>query len=53
MVDEKKDGILNLHGGEDPGTLSISPRFDVKSRKQLGEAFTPNVAEISKLIEQD
>ncbi len=34
------------------GVLNIAPQFEVKNRKELGEAYTPGVAIISKLIER-
>ena len=43
--------ILSMHA-ENQGVLNIAPQFEVKNRKELGEAYTPGVAIISKLIER-
>ena len=51
MVEEEE--IFKIHGGKKPGVLSIKPRFEVKNKKQLGEAYTPGVAQIAKLIEKE
>ena len=53
MPENENDEVFRLHGGKEQGVLSISPRFDVTNRTELGEAYTPGVAEISKLIEHD
>ena len=50
---QNEDEILQMHGGEKPGVLSIAPRFNVTNREQLGKAYTPGVAQIAKLIEKD
>lgn len=46
-----EDEILKMHGGAEPGVLSMEPRFDVTSKADLGKAYTPGVAEIAKLIQ--
>lgn len=46
-----EDEILKMHGGAEPGVLSMEPRFDVTSKTDLGKAYTPGVAEIAKLIQ--
>lgn len=43
--------ILSMHA-KNQGVLNIAPQFEVKNRKELGEAYTPGVAVISKLIER-
>lgn len=43
--------ILSIHA-KNQGVLNIAPQFEVKNRKELGEAYTPGVAIISKLIER-
>ena len=43
--------ILSMHA-KNQGVLNIAPQFEVKNRKELGEANTPGVAIISKLIER-
>jgi len=43
--------ILSMHA-KNQGVLNIAPQFEVKNRKELGEAYTPGVAIISKLIER-
>lgn len=43
--------ILSMHA-KNQGVLNITPQFEVKNRKELGEAYTPGVAIISKLIER-
>lgn len=43
--------ILSMHA-RNQGVLNIAPQFEVKNRKELGEAYTPGVAIISKLIER-
>ena len=43
--------ILSMHA-KNQGVLNIAPQFDVEKRKELGEAYTPGVAIISKLIER-
>lgn len=43
--------ILSMHS-KNQGVLNIAPQFEVKNRKELGEAYTPGVAVISKLIER-
>ena len=43
--------ILSMHA-KNQGVLNIAPQFEVKKRKELGEAYTPGVAIISKLIER-
>ncbi|GGI63435.1 NAD(P)-dependent malic enzyme [Limosilactobacillus caviae] len=48
MEDEE---ILSMHA-KNQGVLNIAPQFKVKNRKELGEAYTPGVAIISKLIER-
>lgn len=47
----KDEEILSLHA-KHHGVLGISPEFAVKNKEQLGEAYTPGVAIISKLIER-
>lgn len=49
----ENDEILEMHGGKNPGVLSLKARFDVTNKAQLGKAYTPGVAEIAKLIEKD
>ena len=48
MEDEE---LLSLHAKHN-GVLAISPEFGVHNKKELGEAYTPGVAVISKLIER-
>ena len=48
MEDEE---LLSLHA-KHRGVLAISPEFAVHNKKELGEAYTPGVAVISKLIER-
>lgn len=43
--------ILSMHS-RNQGVLNIASQFEVKNRKELGEAYTPGVAIISKLIER-
>ena len=43
--------ILSMQA-KNQGVLNIAPQFEVKNRKELGEAYTPGVAIISKLIER-
>lgn len=43
--------ILSMHA-KNQGVLNIAPQFEVKNRKELGEAYTPGVVIISKLIER-
>lgn len=43
--------ILSMHA-KNQGVLNIAPQFEVKNRKELGEAYTPGVAIISKLVER-
>ena len=43
--------ILSMHA-KNQGVINIAPQFEVKNRKELGEAYTPGVAIISKLIER-
>ncbi len=43
--------ILSMHA-KNQGVLNIAPQFEVKNRKELGEACTPGVAINSKLIER-
>ena len=43
--------ILSMYA-KNQGVLNIAPQFEVKNRKELGEAYTPGVAIISKLIER-
>ena len=43
--------ILSMHA-KNQGVLNIAPQFEVKNRKELGGAYTPGVAIISKLIER-
>lgn len=50
MVDINR--VIDLHTKE-TGVLSIKPSFDVKNRTDLGEAYTPGVAELSKMIHAD
>lgn len=47
----KDEEILSIHA-KNQGVLNIAPQFDVKNKKELGEAYTPGVAVISKLIER-
>lgn len=44
--------VIDLHT-KNTGVLSIKPAFDVTNRSQLGEAYTPGVAELSKMIAAD
>lgn len=46
-----EDELLSLHS-KHHGVLAISPEFGVHNKKELGEAYTPGVAVISKLIER-
>lgn len=48
-MDEEE--LLSLHS-KHHGVLAISPEFGVHNKKELGEAYTPGVAVISKLIER-
>lgn len=48
MEDEE---ILSMHA-KNQGVLNIASQFEVKNKKELGEAYTPGVAVISKLIER-
>ena len=48
MEDEE---LLSLHA-KHHGVLAISPEFAVRNKQELGEAYTPGVAVISKLIER-
>ncbi|PJF06177.1 NAD-dependent malic enzyme [Limosilactobacillus fermentum] len=47
----KDEEVLSLHA-KHHGVLSISPEFAVHNKQELGEAYTPGVAIISKLIER-
>lgn len=47
----KDEEILSLHA-KNHGVLAIAPEFAVKNKEELGEAYTPGVAIISKLIER-
>lgn len=50
MVDMNR--VLELHEHQ-TGVLGIQPAFDVTNRTELGEAYTPGVANLAKLIEKD
>lgn len=50
MVDINR--VIDLHTKE-TGVLAIKPSFDVTNRTELGEAYTPGVAELSKMINAD
>ena len=47
----KDEEVLSLHA-KHHGVLAISPEFAVHKKLELGEAYTPGVAIISKLIER-
>lgn len=47
----KDEEVLSLHA-KYHGVLAISPEFAVHNKQELGEAYTPGVAIISKLIER-
>ncbi|AKP64044.1 NAD(P)-dependent malic enzyme [Levilactobacillus koreensis] len=47
-----KDEIVELHE-ENTGVLEIGAEMDVKNKSDLGKAYTPGVAQISKAIEHD
>ena len=47
----KDEEVLSLHA-KHHGVLAISPEFAVHNKQELGEAYTPSVAIISKLIER-
>lgn len=47
----KDEEVLSLHA-KHHGVLAISPEFTVHNKQELGEAYTPGVAIISKLIER-
>lgn len=47
----KNEEVLSLHA-KHHGVLAISPEFAVHNKQELGEAYTPGVAIISKLIER-
>ncbi|WP_143462535.1 NAD(P)-dependent malic enzyme [Levilactobacillus enshiensis] len=47
-----KDEIVELHE-ENTGVLEIGAEMDVKNKTDLGKAYTPGVAQISKAIEHD
>ncbi|UUV95619.1 NADP-dependent malic enzyme [Limosilactobacillus fermentum] len=47
----KDEEVLSLHA-KHQGVLAISPEFAVHNKQELGEAYTPGVAIISKLIER-
>ncbi|QLL70698.1 NADP-dependent malic enzyme [Lactobacillus sp. 3B(2020)] len=47
----EQETILSLHANN-RGVLGISPKLEVKNKEELGEAYTPGVAVISKLIEK-
>lgn len=47
----KDEEVLSLHA-KHRGVLAISPEFAVHNKQELGEAYTPGVAIISKLIER-
>lgn len=47
----KDEEVLSLHA-KHHGVLAISPEFAVHNKQELGEAYTPGVAIISKLIER-
>ncbi|TNK95621.1 NAD-dependent malic enzyme [Fructilactobacillus sanfranciscensis] len=44
--------IFKIHA-KHTGVLGIESDFDVSNKKELGEAYTPGVAKISKAIEKD
>ena len=48
MTDEE---ILSLHA-QHHGVLNMAPQMAVHNREELGKAYTPGVAVISKLIER-
>jgi len=50
VVDMNK--VLKLHE-KHTGVLGIDSAFDVTNRTELGEAYTPGVADLAKLIEKD
>lgn len=52
-MNHNDEEIFKMHGGKTPGVLSISPRFKVTNPEQLGKAYTPGVAKIAKVIEND
>lgn len=47
----KDEEVLSLHA-KHQGVLAISPEFAVHNKQELGVAYTPGVAIISKLIER-
>lgn len=47
----KDEEVLSLHA-KHHGVLAISPEFAVHNKQELGEAYTPGVAIVSKLIER-
>ncbi|EEW54092.1 malic enzyme, NAD binding domain protein [Limosilactobacillus antri DSM 16041] len=51
MLIMKDEEVLSLHA-KHRGVLAISPEFAVHNKQELGEAYTPGVAIISKLIER-
>jgi malate dehydrogenase (oxaloacetate-decarboxylating) len=51
MLMMKDEEVLSLHA-KHQGVLAISPEFAVHNKQELGEAYTPGVAIISKLIER-
>ncbi|KRM15362.1 NAD-dependent malic enzyme [Limosilactobacillus oris DSM 4864] len=51
MLMMKDEEVLSLHA-KHHGVLAISPEFAVHNKQELGEAYTPGVAIISKLIER-
>ncbi|WP_054652607.1 NAD(P)-dependent malic enzyme [Limosilactobacillus equigenerosi] len=46
-----QEEVLSMHAAHH-GVLDIESQFDIKSREDLGKAYTPGVAVISKLIEK-
>ncbi|CAH1852436.1 NAD(P)-dependent malic enzyme [Convivina intestini] len=50
MVD--MDEVLNIHAAHQ-GVLDIKSEFDIKTNTDLGEAYTPGVAGLAKLIAAD
>lgn len=49
-MDKDNDEIFKLHEKHN-GVLGIEPDMEIKNKSDLGKAYTPGVASISKLIE--
>ncbi|UQS83160.1 NAD(P)-dependent malic enzyme [Bombilactobacillus thymidiniphilus] len=49
---QQQDELLRLHE-QHTGVLRIAGELPVTNREQLGQAYTPGVAKLAKLIEQD